>query len=116
MFVDHKPFWSELKAEWGKTVFMTLDYNKQPNRKHPLVPLSLFPCQRIRPQARSDLQLSEEDLRSGVAHHPLPEGRLAKTAAGPESCHVGRHTRTVHTQHTSTSAKCFDAYCFCVSA
>lgn len=31
-----------------------------------------------------------------MAHHPLPEGGLAKAAAGPESRHVGKHTLEAH--------------------
>lgn len=54
---------------------------------------SLVCVHRIRPQAPTGLQPSEEDVWSGVAHHPFSERRLAKTAAGPESCHVGRNTR-----------------------
>lgn len=33
-----------------------------------------------------------------MAHHPLPEGRLAAAAARPESCHVGPTRELIHTE------------------
>lgn len=61
------------------------------------------------PQAPSGLQPSEEDLRPGVAHHPLPEGRLAEAAAGAESCNVGR-TRIEKTHMYMTRFTCKHIY------
>lgn len=45
-----------------------------------------------------------------MAHHPFSEGRLAKAAAGPESCHVGPNT---HLRFYKNSViQCYDIYLF----